>query len=708
MLRRIILVLSILIALLIAAAVIAVLVIDPNDYRDELAARASDQLGREVRLDGPIELAFFPWLALDIHDVSVGNPPGFEPAAPLAAIERARASVRVMPLLRGQIEVGTVTIERAALNLITAGDDSSNLDGLFSPADQPAARDEPADLSALRTGTLRFEDVTLNLVNLAADTRTELQLDRMEVGAFAAGQRVPLSLAGRLVEDGQAVFSLELQSDLEIAADLSRLRLADFQLDYKLPDAGAEGRAGGSLDVDLSTDPVRIGIDALTGRLQAGDLMAELSARQPVTVVLGEPVRADLPAARLTLNGQPLDLAGKATLGEIVGGELTVTGQRLDLTALAPAGGATGRKPDAAPTPAGAEPADFGALAMFDLAFSLDLDELVLAEGALLTEVSARSQLRAGQLVLDPLTARLFGGKFDGSARVDFGQRPPEVVVSPRLSGIHVAELVAVLTGKSPVDGEGAFEMNLRFRGFSPQQILSSLDGAGSFAMDEGVLQGVDLQALIDQELTSDNLGNIARAFGGETHFRTLSGTLRIEDGVVKLPSLDLLAAGYGATGQGQIDLAAGRVDYALALDLGEELTQKLPRVLRRSTGGQIPLSISGDLTRPTVRVDLAALAEGAVRQELGRRLLEALEDDEEEEDDSAPPGEGEPAGSQAEGEADAAEDETETETDERDQRRAAARSLLRGLLESREDEPPAEESEESTEEESDPPPSVD
>src|SRR5690625_7150692 len=80
MLRKLLLSIVIAVVVLIIAAVVAVLVFDPNKYREEIAAHASDRLGREVRLEGPVELALFPWLAVDIHDVSIGNPDDFPQA----------------------------------------------------------------------------------------------------------------------------------------------------------------------------------------------------------------------------------------------------------------------------------------------------------------------------------------------------------------------------------------------------------------------------------------------------------------------------------------------------------------------------------------------------------------------------------------------------------------------------------------------------
>src|SRR5699024_3105555 len=346
--------------------------------------------------------------------------------------------------------------------------------------------------------------------------------------------------------------------------------LSDWSLQYRLPGAGIEGKAGGSLTVRPMAEPLTIELSELTNRSELDGLVAELTAPQPVSASIGERIQASLPAVELALNGDVLRLDGQASLGETISGQLAVTGERLDLTRLVPADD-TGDAPDEPAVQAdkeGEAVADFSALEMFDLGFSLDLGELILVDGATLTDVSARSRLSGGKLTLDPLSARLFGGQFQGTARVDFNQQPPAVVLTPRLSGVHVDQVVALLTGKSPVDGEGEFSMDLSFRGLSAEHMLRSLDGSGSFAVAQGVLQGVDLQALIDQELTSDNLGNIARVFSGETHFQTLSGGLRIEDGVVELPSMDLAAAGYAATGQGRIDLGAGQVDYALALDL--------------------------------------------------------------------------------------------------------------------------------------------
>ncbi len=622
MLRKTILLVAIAIALLFAAIIGAALFIDPDNYRDELSSRASEQLGREVRLDGPIELKVFPSIALDIVDVRVGNPADFPDAPQLASIERASASVRLLPLLTGSLEIGAVRLEDARISLVTSAAGISNLEGLFEAGEETAQSEQPGDLSGLSTGEIEMRNVVLSLIDLGANTRTDVKLENLSLAPFSTGREVAIELDMRVLDGDATLLSASFDGAISISSDLSRIDLSDWTLDFS--GAGLEGTSNGSLSLEPSTSPMLLQLAPFELAINAGGQELSLSAESAIDAVLGEVVRVNLPGARFNLNGETLRLDGEAILGERIAGRLEVSGERLDLTQVVPDG-------PSKPQPETTNETNFAGLKALDLQLALDLDTLKLTEGAELTSVTARSQLVNGMMTLDPLSASLFGGRFEGRAQIDFDQNPPAVIITPNLEGIRVAELVSMLTGQSPVDGQGNVAMDVRFSGFSPQAMLSSLNGRGDFSLDEGVLKGLNIEALIDQELTTSNLGSIARAFGGETRFKSLTGGMRIENGVVELPDVNLSAAGYGATGQGRIDLGANQVDYALMLDLGDELTARLPDSLRRVTDGRIPLSVAGELTRPTVSVDLASIAEGAVRQELGRRLLEALGDEEQE-----------------------------------------------------------------------------
>jgi AsmA protein len=669
MLRRIVLLVSILVAVLIVAALAAVVLIDPDDYREQIAARASDQVGREVRLDGPIELRLFPWLAFEIRDASVGNPPDFDPAPALAEIGLARASIRLWPLIRGELEIGSVDFENATFTLVTGRDGRSNLDGLFAADPDPEAARAPADLSGLETGPVGLRGLTVVLLDLATDERQEIGIDSVTVDPFAPDRDVSFTLRGRFLAAGEVVIDdLRLDGVVRVASDLESVALSGLEAGFSLPAADATVRAEGDARVDLSGSIIEIEMPRLDLQMSLPDIRLGLTLTQPLTLALADPVRAAMPGADFRLADQQLTLSADLSLGDPVSGRLDISGQVLDLRALAALGG-----DEVAPDRAG-EAVDFTPLRMFEFHSDLRVEELILAEGMRLRAVEAGSRLLDGRLVLDPMEAQLFGGRFDGRAEVDFNENPPHVRVQPRLSGVLVEQVVGVFSEHAPVAGRGDLALDLGFRGLSIAEILASLDGTGQFLVSDGVVRGIDLERLMEQELTVAGLANVRQVFAGETPFRTLSGGLRAEGGVITLPDLDLVAAGFGARGSGRIDFASDHVDYRIDLDLGESWQQRLPSSLRSATGGRIPLAIGGPVTAPVVSVDLAGIAERTLRDEAGRRLLERLDR----------PGRDAP---------DAEEDmDANEELDEPVESERTSRQLLRGLLESRERQPePAE-----------------
>ena len=65
------------VVLLALAAVVLPLIYDKDDLKQAIAAQVQKQTGRELRIDGELEFSVFPWLAVDVDDLSLGNAKGF-------------------------------------------------------------------------------------------------------------------------------------------------------------------------------------------------------------------------------------------------------------------------------------------------------------------------------------------------------------------------------------------------------------------------------------------------------------------------------------------------------------------------------------------------------------------------------------------------------------------------------------------------------
>src|SRR5882672_3897275 len=102
----------------IALALLAVrLFVDPNDYKPRIEAAVKNATGRELKLEGAIKLSVFPWIALELGPASLGNPPGFSDQ-PFAAVQHVALRVKLLPLLRKELEIGRVEIDGLDLRLL--------------------------------------------------------------------------------------------------------------------------------------------------------------------------------------------------------------------------------------------------------------------------------------------------------------------------------------------------------------------------------------------------------------------------------------------------------------------------------------------------------------------------------------------------------------------------------------------------------------
>jgi len=85
-------------ALLVIGGVSVMLLFDPNDHRENLEFFVKEVTGRELVIEGDIDVSLFPWLAIEIGRTRLGNAVDFGDK-PFASFDKARLSIRLMPML---------------------------------------------------------------------------------------------------------------------------------------------------------------------------------------------------------------------------------------------------------------------------------------------------------------------------------------------------------------------------------------------------------------------------------------------------------------------------------------------------------------------------------------------------------------------------------------------------------------------------------
>jgi len=101
-------------------------------YKGRITNLISRTLGRPVRLSN-VEVRVLPWPGFVLTDLSVAEDPVYG-TEPVLHASQVTTSIRLLSLLRGRVEIGSISVDEASLNLVRAGPGQWNLDTLFRTA----------------------------------------------------------------------------------------------------------------------------------------------------------------------------------------------------------------------------------------------------------------------------------------------------------------------------------------------------------------------------------------------------------------------------------------------------------------------------------------------------------------------------------------------------------------------------------------------
>ena len=119
-------------AVLIAAAVVLPPLVNVERYQHRVTALMARSLGRPVHMSG-VELRLLPRPGFVLHDLSVSEDPNFG-AEPVLSAQTVVASIRILSLWRGRLEIDRVSVDEASLNLVRTATGKWNLDSLVMGA----------------------------------------------------------------------------------------------------------------------------------------------------------------------------------------------------------------------------------------------------------------------------------------------------------------------------------------------------------------------------------------------------------------------------------------------------------------------------------------------------------------------------------------------------------------------------------------------
>ncbi|NUU34706.1 AsmA family protein [Pseudomonas sp. C2B4] len=232
---------------------------DPNDYKDEIRQIARDKAHIELTLNGDIGWSLFPWLGLELHDAAVATLA--KPAEPFADLQMLGLSVRVLPLLRREVQMSDVRVEGLNLRLNRDKDGHGNWEDIgkvpataSTTGTPPASASEPETQSTAQAEKpaqpirLDIDSLTVNNARVEySDEKTGRQFSaesiQLSTGPVHDSTNIPIKLTAFLGTN-QPVLRVrtELNGELRFERALQRYKLEDMKLSGEVAGDPLQGK----------------------------------------------------------------------------------------------------------------------------------------------------------------------------------------------------------------------------------------------------------------------------------------------------------------------------------------------------------------------------------------------------------------------------------------------------------------------------------
>ena len=265
-------------ALAVLAAILVILIVPPflsvSRYESRITQLISASLGRPVRISS-VEVRLLPRPGFLLSDLTVEEDPAYG-AEPVLHANTVTASIRLLSLWRGRLELDTISVDEASLNVVRSSPGHWNLDSLLRRATAQAQADANKQDNPGKSVRLPYLKATNSRINIKNGSEklpfsllnTDLSFWQQSPGDWRIrlrGQPVRTDLS---LEQGDTG-TVRLEANLRQAPELRQMPL-HFDLEWRQAqlgqltrlllgsDAGWRGDLTGELHLDGTPETAQV------------------------------------------------------------------------------------------------------------------------------------------------------------------------------------------------------------------------------------------------------------------------------------------------------------------------------------------------------------------------------------------------------------------------------------------------------------------
>ncbi len=674
--------------IMMAIAIVVLTQVNPNSYKDRVTQTISQQTGLVVNI-GKISWSFFPWLGMQVEDISLQNPQLTidDPTRQLLQMRKADIKIKVMPLFSGNIQIGTLRFDQPKVIYYLSSNGKSNWQRLKNPESAPeitANSTAPPlniiDIEALviDQAEISYRDPTQNWqlkpVNITlADIRLQNQILLQPVHIKFEAHAEDKNIAKTEIDiQLNSPLSLQVpQQDFnQLIAQMSPLSLQVNYRDSAFPQ-GLKAKINSNLHIDLSKNQLtltELQLDVADAKLTGNATVNALTQQPQITALLNlAPLNLtnwlqknlklslDLPPDRLqqvSFNGelktdgknlsiQPLQLRldestinGNVAISNlqqpIMQANLQIDRINLDHYLPPPAptiASSTGSATTPSTSSDNSELFPVATLRDLNVKTNLTIDQLTY-RNLDIKNTQVKLDAHNGLINLTQLRANLLQGSVDAVGALDVRGKTPSLNFKPKVKDVQIQPLLSALQQKPMFSGELNIDGEANTQGQTVSQLTQGLMSQLNVNVNKGALKNVNILQKIQEALNT--LAPLVSTLLPNQSFPKMPAALSNDTEFKQLLASATIENGVVKTQQLNIGLdqaqLQGDANWSLVNDQGElHLQVTLPDSLVSSRLAAIQWPVNCQIN--LLNMPKCGIDLGTIRQQIEKSLASAAKD---------------------------------------------------------------------------------
>lgn len=614
-------------AVLIAATLWLLFGLDPNSFKSEIERLAAQQ-NVELKIDGQLNWTLWPEIALEIGATTLSAP---DYGITQLSWQEAQLHLDKMALLQRNILFNSISIDQADMEAVSAADAGS---AALAPA---AANDLPQTADSSSRFSLAVERFSLTNSRIkvidpeSADKTTLVTVQELTTRQLNfTGEEFPVRF--NIAAQINNLSPLHITGDTEFTANLEQKKFSfvsnniTFSYDnlpaLKISFTGNFDGGSDRLDLDNMTlagqginAEVSVAVQALSSAPTAqgsltvssdnlSELLASLNLADSAPPVKRLAGRADFQATtdKATFNSFTLNLddyslkgSGYFQLAPTRDLELLVTASALDLDKFTSADtqeqvSASNGEELLAPLLAPLALLEGGKGRIEFTAPS------ITSSGIMVQQLRLNLSANNNVLHISELSGKVFDGQFQATGRIDFRSNTPDISIEKHLQKINLGKVMATLAESQDFQGILDLDFTGTSKGATLDAIRTQAKGQGSLTISEPAVNNLNIEQTICELAARINPKyGVEKTWPQQTRLNPATGKFQLNGNTLTLQTLATGVGNINVNATGTLEIEKQYINLLAVTRLTQEKTSAEGcTVTSKLVNQEIPLQCAG------------------------------------------------------------------------------------------------------------------